>query len=434
MAEQFRPPKSALAEQDLPASMTAREVLALRSAGGATGEWAEQIASQLEARAAILEETDMTTPHVRAIGPDVPLSDALTALLGEEFELYCRAQEAHWNVTGPDFAEYHALFESVYSDAYGAVDPIAENLRKIGSLTPALAVMPCEERLTDPIALATSLLEDSEELVDSCRMAFDIATAAGQQGIANFLAERQDAHAKWAWQLRSSLGVAEIGESPAVDAIMADDMAEDMTEEVETNSADLEVEARRALIDSAEKRTYATEMRAERSADGIRMVGYAAMWDQEADGLPFREVIKRGAFSRSLDRGDDVFLLVNHDTDQLPLARRDAGTLTVIEDETGLRMEADLDPMNPRAAELASALERGDVDKMSFAFRVGENGSAKNDDGVRELRNLDLFEVSVVTWPAYSATTVGLREAAPADDLALRARLLRAKLAQQDIK
>jgi HK97 family phage prohead protease len=198
-------------------------------------------------------------------------------------------------------------------------------------------------------------------------------------------------------------------------------------------SADPDVEARRSLIESAEKRTYLTEMRAERSADGIRMVGYAAMWDQEADGLPFREVIKRGAFSRSLDRGDDVFLLVNHDTDQLPLARRDAGTLTVIEDETGLRMEADLDPMNPRAAELASALERGDVDKMSFAFRVGENGSAKNDEGVRELRNLDLFEVSVVTWPAYSATTVGLREAAPADDLALRARLLRAKLAQQDI-
>lgn len=438
MAEQFRPPKSALAEQDLPASMTAREVLALRSAGGATGEWAEQIASQLEARAAILEETDMTTPDTRAIGPDVPLSDALAALLGEEFELYCRAQEAHWNVTGPDFAEYHALFESVYADAYGAVDPIAENLRKIGSLTPSLAVMPCEYRYTDAIALAKELLEESEQLAAMCRSVFDIATAAGQQGIANFLAERQDAHAKWAWQLRSSLGVAEIGESPAIDAIMVDQMVEEVTEEepaeFEMKSADPEVEARRSLIESAEKRTYLTEMRAVRSGEEIRMVGYAAMWDQEADGLPFREVIKRGAFSRSLDRGDDVFLLVNHDTDQLPLARRDAGTLTVIEDEIGLRMEADLDPMNPRAAELASALERGDVDKMSFAFRVGENGSAKNDEGVRELRNLDLFEVSVVTWPAYSATTVGLREAAPADDLALRARLLRAKLAHQDIK
>ena len=171
MAEQFRPPKTVLAETELPASMTAREVLALRSAGGATGEWAERIASQLEARAAILEENDMTTPNTRAIGPDVPLADALTALLGEEFELYCRAQEAHWNVTGPDFAEYHGLFESIYADAYGAVDPIAENIRKIGSLTPSLAVLPCEDRQTDPIALATCLLEESEELVDACRMA-----------------------------------------------------------------------------------------------------------------------------------------------------------------------------------------------------------------------------------------------------------------------
>lgn len=416
--------------------MTAREVLALRSAGGATGEWAERIASQLEARAAILEENDMTTPNTRAIGPDVPLADALTALLGEEFELYCRAQEAHWNVTGPDFAEYHGLFESIYADAYGAVDPIAENIRKIGSLTPSLAVLPCEDRQTDPIALATCLLEESEELVDACRMAFDIATAAGQQGIANFLAERQDAHAKWAWQLRSSLGIAEIGESPAADAILVDEMTEEANEApMETNSADPEVEARRSLIATADKRDLVTEVRATRDGNELRVSGYAAMWDREADGLPFREVIKRGAFTRSLDRGDDVFLLVNHDTDQLPLGRRSAGTLVLEEDEVGLHINAVLDPSNPRAAELASALERGDVDKMSFAFRIaGKDGETRTEEGVRELRNLDLFEVSVVTWPAYSDTTVGLRDAAPAEDLTLRHRLLRAKRIQQDIK
>ena len=130
-----------------------------------------------------------------------------------------------------------------------------------------------------------------------------------------------------------------------------------------------------------------------------------------------------------------AILLVNHDTDQLPLGRRSAGTLALEEDEVGLRIDAVLDPSNPRAAELASALDRGDVDKMSFAFRIaGKDGETRTEEGVRELRNLDLFEVSVVTWPAYSDTTVGMREAAPSDDLALRARLLRAKLAQQDIK
>ena len=343
MAEQFRPPKSALAEQDLPASMTAREVLALRSTGGATGEWAEQIASQLEARAAIIKET---------------------------------------NVEHSDYLAHKVMAADAAMDA------------------------------------AQTLLESYGDTDATIAQAYHLICAA---------------------DCALSDVIESLGFSDPDDEMMEDEPAEvesvedEAEEELEINSADPEVEARRSLIESAEKRTYSTEMRAERSAEGIRMVGYAAMWDQEADGLPFREVIKRGAFSRSLDRGDDVFLLVNHDTDQLPLARRDAGTLTVIEDETGLRMEADLDPMNPRAAELASALERGDVDKMSFAFRVGENGSAKNDDGVRELRNLDLFEVSVVTWPAYSATTVGLREAAPADDLALRARLLRAKLAHQDI-
>lgn len=426
MPECFRPPKAVLAERDLPALLTADDVASLREADGATGEWANRVIDGLLGRATIKENRMLK----RAIGPDVPLSDALAALLGETFEFYCRAQEAHWNVTGPDFAEYHALFGDVYADAYGAVDPLAENLRKIGSLTPALAVAPCEERLTDPVALAMGLLEDSEELAGMCRAAFDIATMVGQQGIANFLAERQDAHAKWAWQLRSSLGVAEVGESPAVDAIAVADMAEEAVEGGEY-AADPEVEARRSLIDSAEKRVFTTQVRAAATEDGmVRMSGYAATFDQEADGLPFREVIKRGAFAASLDRGDDVFLLVNHDTDQLPLARRSAGTLSLVEDETGLLVDAVLDPANPRAAELASALERGDVDKMSFAFRVAADGSAKREDGVRELRALDLFEVSVVTWPAYSSTTVGLRSA-ESDDLALRWRAARARARQR---
>ena len=191
-------------------------------------------------------------------------------------------------------------------------------------------------------------------------------------------------------------------------------------------SQDADLEARRSLIADADKRTFTSEVRAATHEDGtVQLVGYAAMWDQEADGLPFREVIKRGAFEQSLQRGDDVFLLVNHDTDALPLARRSAGTLDLVEDEVGLRVEAMLDPANPRAAELGSALSRGDVDKMSFAFRVADGGTTKTKDGVRELRTLDLFEVSVVTWPAYSSTSVGLRSAD--DDVALRWRFAQAR-------
>lgn len=347
----------------------------------------------------------------RAAENDVPTSDALTTLVNSVFTFYARAHEAHWNVNGADFAEYHALFGEIYEDVFESVDDLAENVRKLGTLAPALEVQSRDVLAGEPEDLARVLLDENEALIEQIRAAFDVATAAGQQGIANFLAERQDAHQKWSWQLRSSLGIAEV------------------------RDAELDVEARRSLINSCEKRTIDTELRATRDGGELRVSGYAAMWDREADGLPFKEVIKRGAFARSLDRGDDVFLLVNHDTDQLPLGRRSAGTLVLEEDEVGLHIDAVLDPANPRAAELGSALERGDVDKMSFAFRIaGKDGEFRNDDGVRELRNLDLFEVSVVTWPAYSDTTVGLREAAPVEDLALRARVLRAKLAHQDIK
>lgn len=332
--------------------------------------------------------------EARAAQADQPTADALAALLEQVLAVYARAHEAHWNVTSTasdpaGFQAFHDLFGEIYDDAHGSLDPIAENIRKLGSLAPALA-LPAGEIQTDPRALAADLLALNDAAADACRVAFDVATAAGQQGIANFLADRQDMHQKWSWQLRSSLGIAEV------------------------------TEARRSMIEAAEKRTFTSEVRAAQAEDGsTQLVGYAAMWDREADGLPFREVIKRGAFKRSLDRGDDVFLLVNHDTDALPLARRSAGTLSLIEDEVGLRIEATLDPSNPRAAELASALSRGDVDKMSFAFRVAEDGSTKNKDGVRELRALDLFEVSVVTWPAYSATSVGMRSASD-DDLQAR--------------
>jgi len=354
--------------------------------------------------------------EARAIALEMPLSDALGALLVDVFNFYTRAHEAHWNVAGTDFAEYHALFGQIYDDVHDSVDGIAENMRKIGSLAPALVVAARDVSQTDARALATELLAMNDTLLPMIRAAFDKATAVGEQGVANFLAERQDAHAMWGWQLRSSLGIAELREAPA--RTWTPEM-EARWQELRGAAPEIDLEARRGAIAGADRRTFSTEVRAAKQSDGtVRMSGYAAMWDREADGLPFREVIKRGAFADSLGRGDDVFLLVNHNTDALPLARRSAGTLSVSEDETGLFIEAVLDTRSPSAADLAVALETGAVDKMSFAFRVAADGSTKTEDGVRELRALDLFEVSVVTWPAYNATSVGLRSAD--DDLHLR--------------
>ena len=307
MADVYRVPKAVLAETDLPAQMTAAEVVALRSAGGAAGEWAERVTDGLRTRAAVVEEIDMTVPDVQV------RSDLSMKILA----------------------------------AIAALGEIAEEL-----------------------------------------------------------------------------------------GLVPDDDAGEAEGEVETNAADLDVEERRTLIDAAEKRSFATEVRATTADDGtVLMRGYAAVFDKEATGLPFREVIRRGAFADSLSRGDEVYLLINHNTDELPLARRSSGTLDVGEDEHGLYAEARLDPSNPRAAELISALSRNDVSEMSFAFRVPKGGEIRGDDGLRELRQVDLFEVSVTTWGAYNQTDVGLRSAEepePVDD-ALALQWRRARLRQQSL-
>jgi HK97 family phage prohead protease len=208
--------------------------------------------------------------------------------------------------------------------------------------------------------------------------------------------------------------------------------------EVETNSGSITkddemLEERKSAIASAERITMDAEVRAIATDDGtIKIGGYAATFGNEATGLSFREVIAPGAFKRSLESNQPVFLLINHDTDALPLASTQGGTLSLREDATGLLMEATLDPANPRAAELASVLSRGDVSKMSFAFTVAEDGQTR-DGGLRTLTDLNLFEVSVVTWPAYEATDVGLR-AAQDNDLTIRARKAAAQFAFAKIK
>lgn len=157
-----------------------------------------------------------------------------------------------------------------------------------------------------------------------------------------------------------------------------------------------------------EKRTIAysnLEVRAEN--EGRTIVGYAAVWDSPSEFMGFTEYVKRGAFSKTLNDGADVRLLIDHEG--VPLARSKSGTLALEEDERGLRVEAELDPMNPDAARIISAMKRGDLSQMSFAFRTIKD-SWNQDRTVRELREVQLFDVSVVTFPAYEQTIAELRK------------------------
>ena len=146
------------------------------------------------------------------------------------------------------------------------------------------------------------------------------------------------------------------------------------------------------------------ELRA--SEDGTKLIGYAAVFDSPSEPMPFTEYVRRGAFQKTLKDGADVRLLIDHEG--IPLARTKSGTLMLQEDERGLRVEAQLDPTNPDAARVISAMRRGDMSQMSFAFRtIKDSWSA--DRSVRELKEVQLFDVSVVTFPAYEETVAELR-------------------------
>lgn len=119
----------------------------------------------------------------------------------------------------------------------------------------------------------------------------------------------------------------------------------------------------------------------------------------------FSETIARGAFNRTLKQKADVRLLVNHEG--VPLARTKSGTLR-LDATPHLRAGAELDPANPTVQEVRSAMERGDLDQMSIGFRVRDQ-KWNEDYTERQITEVELFDVSVVTYPASPTTSATLR-------------------------
>jgi HK97 family phage prohead protease len=146
----------------------------------------------------------------------------------------------------------------------------------------------------------------------------------------------------------------------------------------------------------------------EDDAGEIKVSGYAAVFDEETDiGGMFTEVIARGAFKAAIGR-DDVVFLINHDG--LPLARTRSGTLKLVEDDRGLYMEAMLDQSDPDVRSIVPKMKRGDLDKMSFAFRpVRQMWDDLAPIPRRTIQEAQLFDVSIVTTPAYAGTEIALR-------------------------
>ncbi len=143
-----------------------------------------------------------------------PCVEALRQGISDSFAMYFRAHAYHWNVEGPDFSEYHDFFSTIYEDVYGSIDMWAENIRKLGAMAPqSLAEIGMPSRIedeyvsSDPIEMSMALYRANEVVIEAINVAFSIANEINEQGIADFLASRDDMHKKWRWQLNAITGM-----------------------------------------------------------------------------------------------------------------------------------------------------------------------------------------------------------------------------------
>ena len=163
-------------------------------------------------------------------------------------------------------------------------------------------------------------------------------------------------------------------------------------------------------------RTVATEFTTREDGERPHIEGYFAVFNSNYEIAPdMSESIKSGAFSRTLP-GSDVRALTNHDT-TLVLGRTKAGTLTLREDERGLWGDVTINPNDGDAMNLYERVKRGDVDQCSFGFEIVSEETDFRDDGSVHwtITDVNLYEVSVCTFPAYEATSVSARSAQKAD-------------------
>lgn len=141
------------------------------------------------------------------------LQIALKIALANAFAMYFRTHAFHWNVEGVHFSQYHDFFGEVYQDVFDSVDPIAEQIRKLGTYAPtSLTELIMAKTISDVMVVGDdvkgmllALKAANDEMLSTLNTVFTLATAANEQGICNFIADRIDVHKKHGWQTTSSL-------------------------------------------------------------------------------------------------------------------------------------------------------------------------------------------------------------------------------------
>lgn len=132
--------------------------------------------------------------------------------LANTFVLYFKANSYHWNVEGMFFSQFHEFFGELYEEIYGAVDPMAEEIRALGAYAPRSLNEMYQYKTINDLNDAESVQDMLADLVnanattiESLNKLFDLLTEEKKQGFADFVAGRIDAHEKHGWMLRSFL-------------------------------------------------------------------------------------------------------------------------------------------------------------------------------------------------------------------------------------
>ena len=291
----------------------------------------EEVVEEKEAETKDSSETEESEKVEEA--DDSSVAGSLQKVLNNTVVFYFAAHRAHWNVEGENFAEFHELFSSIYEDAIGSVDKLAENMRKLQTFPASLTdvVMSADFKddssSTDALALANELLEKNAMLIQSIMGAFAIANEANEQGIANFLAERDDMTKKWSWQLRSSLKM-EAGE-PANESwrINKSEKTEEKTEEQVNNvdSVNAEVSENTQENDGTKADLTSVESASEQEAE----VSNEKVHALEEENKKLKEALHRTLAERVVDTKITVGAESVEDREQLikDHVTRSAGSL-----------------------------------------------------------------------------------------------------------
>ena len=139
------------------------------------------------------------------------LIEKMKQVLATQFAFYLKVHSFHWNVTGPNFSQYHAFWGDLYNELWASLDEVAEHIRAIQGFAPgALSRMQALSNISDQVEVPSAAdmfriaLADNTKMITVLTEAFRAAEDAGEVGLANFLQDRIDIHKKHGWMLRAT--------------------------------------------------------------------------------------------------------------------------------------------------------------------------------------------------------------------------------------